>query len=248
METLVSETAADGSWPPEPASAPFDLDDPWAVNHPGRPTQLPQPKALTDRRRSRRRKVSAIATAVTLAGMVVTVVMLGDGKPGPTGGYAAKLGPAGANVSLQLPQQVGTQRYLMPDGSPMWQFYPGLLPSSPQTTYKTIAGDYFDASQQLGIDVDGVYALGNSHQRGIFTLTPSALLSLVAQQLFVTDFEPYPAGPRGGVLECGTYATQPLCVWADSSTLGFVSYAGGLSSNLTLAKEAEAFHTATEIG
>lgn len=117
----MSENAADGSGPQEPASAPFGLDDPWAVNSPGRPAQLPRPNTLAVRRRFRRRMFSAIATAVTLAGIVAVVVIAGDGKePYPTGGgYAAKLGPVGANVSLHLPRQVGGQRYLMADGSPM---------------------------------------------------------------------------------------------------------------------------------
>ena len=185
------------------------------------------------------------AAVVAVATATVTIVVVFDGKPDPASGYAAQLGPTGTSATLQLPQQVGTQELLM-SGVPIWTYEPNLLPTSPKSTFGTISGTYYDAAQQIGVDVDGVYAIGDAQHRGVFSVSPATLESLVAQQLFVTGARQYPAGPDGGLLECGTYGTVPTCVWADQSTLGFVSYSGTAGSMTSLVTLSTAFRSAVE--
>jgi hypothetical protein len=65
----------------------------------------------------------------------------------------------------------------------------------------------------------------------------------------MTDPQQYPAGPDGGLLECGLYSSTPTCVWADQSTLGFVyyeGYNGNPGSVASLATLSTAFRSAVE--
>lgn len=183
--------------------------------------------------------------AAVVAVATVTAVMVSDGQPSFTSGYRAQLGPAGTSPSLQLPQQVGAQ-VLNSSDVPIWTYEPELLPTSAKSTYRTIGGSYFDAAQQILVNVDGVYAIGDAQHRGVFSVSPAALVSLVTQSLLMTDARQYPAGPGGGVMECGTYSTAPTCVWADQSTLGFVYYEGPPGSMASLATLATAFRSAVE--
>ena len=122
---------------------------------------------------TRRRRITAMVTAAVVAVATVTVVVVFDGKPSSASGYAAQFGPAGTSPSLQLPQQVGTQQLLTP-GVPIWTYEPGLLPTSPKSTFSTISGNYFDDAQKIGINVDGVYAIGDAQHRGVFSVLDAA--------------------------------------------------------------------------
>jgi hypothetical protein len=201
------------------------------------------------RARARRQRITALVTAAVVAVAVVIITVVVDGKSSSAyaTGYAAQLGPAGTSPTLRLPQQVGSQKLLMA-GVPIWTYQQGLLPSSPKSTFGTISGSYFDSAQKLSIDVDGVYAVGNAHHRGVFSVSPATLESMVKQQLFMTDDQQYPAGPDGGLLECGTYSTIPTCVRADQSTLGFVYYEGTAGPMASLATLSLAFRSAVEQG
>lgn len=64
----------------------------------------------------------------------------------------------------------------------------------------------------------------------------------------MTDARQYPAGPDGGLLECGTYSTVPTCVWADQSTLAFVYYESTSGSMASLAALSIAARSAVENG
>jgi hypothetical protein len=183
------------------------------------------------------------AAVVAAAGVIAVAVVSGNSVP--ASGYAAQLGPVGTSPSLQLPQQFGAGQSIGP-GVPIWTYEPGLLPTSPKSTYGTVSGTYFDDTQKTAINVDGIYAIGDAQHRGVFSVTPVALESLVTQQLLMTDARQFPAGPDGGLLECGTYATVPTCVWADQSTLGFVYYEGTAGSVASLATLTTTFRAAVE--
>lgn len=214
-----------------------------------------------------------MVTVAAVVVAIVTTIVVADGKPGPksdpissstsspisstlsstTSGYAAQLGSAGTSPSLQLPQQVGVQKLSLSDDAPIWTGQPGLLPTSPAATFATVSGSYYDLAQKIGVEFDGVYAigsaLGSAQRRGVFSVSPTALESLITQQLDITDIQQYPAGPDGGLLECGTEFTVPTCVWADQSTLGFVyyeAYVGNPGSVASLAALAAAFRSAAE--
>jgi hypothetical protein len=250
MGARLSEPTERGAWDSvEPGSERPGFADPWAVRPPEHAAPgLAAPThqvAHSARAQARRRRITAMVTVAVVAVATVTIVVVVDGKSSPAGGYAAQLGPAGTSPSLQLPQLIGAQK-LLTTGVPIWTYQPGLLPTSPKATFDTISGTYFDRAQGIGINVDGVYALGNAQHRGVFSVSPAALESLVTQQLYMTDAEQYPAGPDGGLLECGTYSTIPTCVWADQSTLGFVYYDGTPGSMASLAALSTTVRSAVE--
>lgn len=248
-ETRLSESTEQGSWHSvEPGSEQPGLADPWAVRPPAQAKPAlseADQKADSERTKARRRRTGAIVTAAIVVVATVAVVVVFGGNSGSASGYAAQLGPAGTSPSLQLPQQVGAQELLTSD-VPIWTYESSLLPTSPKSTYDTVSSSYYDAAQQLGVNVDGVYAIGDGQHRGVFSVSPAALESLVTQQLFMTDARQYPPGPAGGLLECGTYSTTPTCVWADQSTLGFVYYDGTPGSMASLVTLATAFRAAVE--
>lgn len=255
METLLSETTGRPPVKPEPEQ-PGSVDG-WAIQ----PERQPAPEASIPAHpiaglagaQARRRRIAAIVAAGVVVAAAATIIAVAGGGSGSGAssahvGYGAKLGAAGTGPSLHLPQQIGTLQLLTTNEVPMWTNVPRLLPSSPAATFATVAGDYYNASSRLGMSVDGVYAIGDGQHQGVFTASPAALMSLVAQQLNVAGFQPYPTGPRGGALDCGTFGTEPLCVWADNSTLGFVYYTAGQGAIAPLAAQAIIIRSTVEVG
>lgn len=169
----------------------------------------------------------AAGVGVVLLGVLFTVLAVNSSR-GPAG-YAVQAGPRGQAVDLVLPQQFGDQMLLMADGSPEWKYYPNLLPSGPTSSFGTTTGIYASATPSPSITVDAVFAREQTDgvHRGVFSLSPHDLVALVNSAMGIGDAEPYPAGDAGSdgaVLECGTYATQPQCAWADDDTLVIFSY------------------------
>jgi hypothetical protein len=161
--------------------------------------------------------------------------------------YSVMSGPVGQVESPPQPDQAGGLSYLMADGSPDWHYYPNLLPTGPKSTYTTFGGYYSSADPAVaGIVVDAVFAAENADgvHRGVFSVGPQALVDLVKATMHGDIFEPYPAGEAGAVLQCGNYATQPYCVWADHTTLILLEYLGTPDSIEHLAGLAPKFHDA----
>lgn len=161
--------------------------------------------------------------------------------------YSVVSGPVGQVVTPLPPDQAGDLSYLMADGSPDWQYYPNLLPTGPKSTYTTFGAYYTSRDPAVvGITVDGVFAAESADgvHRGVFSIGPQALVDLVKATTHGEIFEPYPAGEAGAVLECGNYATQPYCVWADRTTLLLIEYLGTPDSIERLAALAPQFHDA----
>ncbi|HEY3033074.1 MAG TPA: hypothetical protein VGJ54_00240 [Streptosporangiaceae bacterium] len=59
----------------------------------------------------------------------------------------------------------------------------------------------------------------------------------IAKSTGSTDLHAFPAGPNGGVVECGHLASlsgkQMFCAWADKKTAGGVTYIRGAASSLS---------------
>ena len=163
-----------------------------------------------------------------------------------SGRYSVTAGAAGIALWLTVPANVGPYTALTGDTSPYWQQYPDILPASPDTTFATLAESYFDRSAYSGIDVDVVYATGTPGHRAVFTLSPTARLAIATSAMYITGLHHFPGGTPQTLLECGTYATEPLCIWTDASTLGLIDYSGTPASMSALAALSPGFQTAIE--
>jgi hypothetical protein len=146
-------------------------------------------------------------------------------------GYSVVSGQSATGAAAPtLPHTVGQLTYIMDDSSPAWQTYPNLLPSSPKSTYTVVTGTYANISPSIpGVIVDIVVATQKStdgDHRGVFSLSPQALVGFAANTMNTDSFRDFPARETNAVLECGDYGDAPLCVWADSSTLIFLQYLG----------------------
>lgn len=174
---------------------------------------------------TRKRRIAVAATGVVLLGALGTVLAFASNPPSPLQGYAVDAGPTGKVTTLTLPQQIGDSGFDFADPKPLWTFFPTLLPTSAPASYRTATGYYDSATGQI-ISVDALYAAESTDgvHRGVFSITPQALVTLAAQGTLLTDGRSYsPSGtePANGVaaVECGTYAHDPMCVWADESVL-----------------------------
>ncbi len=166
---------------------------------------------------------AAVGALVLVAGLVVAFTR----DRGASQGYTVTEGSTGTGVYLTLPDTVGPRTQLMQDSSPVWAYYPNLLPASPADAYEAVGADY--AAPTLAVrmvTLDVVFAKGDNGHRATFSLPPQGLVDLVTASMHIPDVHRYPAGDSNTLLECGTYATSPLCVWADASTLCFVQFPG----------------------
>lgn len=185
--------------------------------------------------RQRRRRFVAVGVGLVLFGGLLGALAANSGSGGPSG-YTVQAGPAGQAVAPALPSQLGeTWSMQSTDPGPPWKYYPSLLPGSPTSAYSMATGDYFSSSAH-DISVDVVYASESADgaHRGVFSLSPSALVTLVNSAMYIPDARPFDAGPNRSangtaaatvpVMECGTYVESPQCVWADDSLLVIVTY------------------------
>jgi hypothetical protein len=82
--------------------------------------------------------------------------------------------------------------------------------------------------------------------RGVFSLSPSELATYVDDDLYILDARAFSTAGSGStsgtpVLECGTFGGDPLCVWADDSTLVVVQYTDESGTPQSLASTVPAF-------
>lgn len=82
--------------------------------------------------------------------------------------------------------------------------------------------------------VDGIYANAVNGRPGTLTTDPAALVATALSLIDASGTQPYATGPHGGALQCGTWATSPVCMWADTSTEVFVFFDGGSGASASL--------------
>src|SRR5579875_728406 len=190
--------------------------------------------------RSRSKLIAGISAGVLT--LVIVGVSLHGAQGGP-GSYAAVDGPAGSPVVVAMPESVDQYADLMDDLVPLWTYQQALLPSGAGSSYATVTGMFTDATGN-GFDVDVLYAVGDAGHRGVLSEPPTAVAKLMGDELGMSGVvdEPTMSGGGGGagvavVVRCGSYGFEPLCIWADQSTVGFVRYSGVSGSTRQLAAE-----------
>lgn len=207
----------------------------------------PVPAAEQDRpasRRSRRTRPTMWA-AVGALGLVAGILALFTRGSAASQSYAVAQSSAGVSTYLTLPVHVGPRTQLMEDASPIWTYYPILVPTSPTDTYETTGANYAAPTLVVrGVTLDVIFAKGDNGHSAVFSVSPQQLVDLVTTSMNVHDPRRYPAGDSNTTLECGVYATSPICYWADRSTLGFLEFLGSPGTVDELAALAPTFQTA----
>lgn len=222
--------------PAEPMTA-IPMAWPVPPRLPWRPDSAPRPPWL---------RVLAFVAAVLV--VVAGVVAVAKSSGASSYSYAVRIGPAGVPADPILPDPIGPFRYLLADTSPPWTLTANLLPTSPAATFAAMGGTYIESDNGASIDVDldVVYAIGDAGHHGVFSLGPAALVDQVMQNMQVTDAKKYAGSTSGNVLECTGTGPQALCVWADQSTLGVVTYSEMPGSVAQLAAISLTFRSAVE--
>jgi hypothetical protein len=114
--------------------------------------------------------------------------------------------------------------------------YPDLLPAD-GASYSMVSGMYSGSSDSdPAATVDGIYATDG--RPGTLTTDPATLVSTALSSIDASDTQPYATGTHGGALQCGVWATSPVCVWADTSTEVFVFFDGGSGTSASLSADA----------
>ena len=185
-------------------------------------------RTRTKRHINRRRTVLLTALCGLITASCVTAVLVMRHDKSSSDSYTVTTGSVGAPVVVTLPRQIGPWKLLMPADVAPWSDHPNLRPAGQIPTYGTVSGLYAGANPtDVAISVDSIYAQGDTGHRAIFSAAPQTLADLITSTLYIPDAQHYPAGDPNTVLECGTYGSQPLCYWADHSTIGFIAYSGG---------------------